>query len=352
MAKSVAALRRAIGQLCTTEGPDENVIREARRRLLLIHNPTAGVTRKRHLQTILRLLQDAGCTVDLRSTSGPGDATRLAAMANADAVDLVVAAGGDGTINEIVNGLGANPPPLGILPLGTANVVAGEIGLRTDPHSVVRTLLFGPPQKIALGQINGRRFIATAGAGFDAHVVRKIPQALKRRLGKTAYFLTAVYQIGAFSYPRYRVTIDGTVHDAASVVVANGRFYAGHHQIAPEGRLEAPRLEVCLFERTGPLGVVVCGTALLLDQLHQTIRRIPAKRLTIEGPGADPVQGDGDIIAELDAEIEAIGDALTVITPRAAERTSKAAADDAARPVGRPRPTQAAARELAPDAGD
>ena len=160
----------------------------AARRLLIIFNPAAGWRRRQRLAPVLTRLREHGCALVLRETQAPGDAERFAAEVDPDAFDVVVAAGGDGTVNETINGLARSSLPLAVIPLGTANVLAAEIGLRTDPASLARCVAFGEPRPITLGAANGRRFILMAGAGFDAQVVAGISVPMKRWLGKGAMF--------------------------------------------------------------------------------------------------------------------------------------------------------------------
>lgn len=289
----------------------------APRRLLIAFNPAAGRRRRERLAHVLDALRPFRVEVDLKETTGPGDAERFAREAEPARTDVVVAAGGDGTVNEVVNGLGVSGLPLGLIPLGTANVLAAEIELRLDPAAVAHALALGEPRRIALGRANGRRFILMAGAGFDAHVVDRVSVPLKRRLGKSAYVLAFAEQLLRFAFEPYRVRIGGRTYQAASVVVANGRLYAGRYLFAPEAALERPSLEVCLFERGGRLRVIGYAAALLANRLPEvrTFRIIRTERLTIEGRAGEPVQGDGDILTRLDARIEVEPDALALLVP-------------------------------------
>jgi diacylglycerol kinase family enzyme len=241
-------------------------------------------------------------------------------------VDVIVAAGGDGTINEVVNGLanertGPGGPggalPLAVLPLGTANVLAAEIGLDPDPGALARTIAQGPMRPVALGQANGRLFGVVLGAGFDAHVVDGVDTGLKRWIGKGAYVWEAVRQLGRFGFPEYRVTLDGTCHTAASVIVTKGRYYAGRFVIAPEARFEAPELRVCLFSRPGAWNALRYAVALGLGRLARLpdVRVLPAREVLIEGPEGDPVQGDGDIVTRLPVRVRVLPEALRIVMP-------------------------------------
>jgi diacylglycerol kinase (ATP) len=287
------------------------------RRLLIIFNPTAGWQRRRRFDAVLARLRRSGCQVTVRATRAPGDAERFAAEADPARYDVLVVAGGDGTINEAINGLCGSRLPLAILPLGTANVLAAEIGLPSDPDPLALTIARGVARPVTLGVANGRRFILMAGAGFDAHVVATVSQPLKRWLGKVAYVLASLRQAHAFRFPEYRVSIDGAARSAASVLVANARFYGGRFVVAPSADLRSPTFQVCLFERSGRLAAAGYALALLTGLLPQlsSYRIMAARRIEIQGPAGEPVQADGDIIARLDVNIMALPDALELVFP-------------------------------------
>jgi YegS/Rv2252/BmrU family lipid kinase len=319
------------------------------RRLLIIFNPAAGLRRRRRLEAVLKRLRGRGCQASVRETTGPGDAERFAAEADPTRYDVLVVAGGDGTVNEAINGLGDVRLPLAILPLGTANVLAHEIGLATDSDSVAAAIALGAPRRVTLGAANGRRFILMAGAGFDAHVVATVRTPVKRWLGKGAYALAMLRQLLAYGFPSYQVSIDGAVRQAGSVLIANARFYAGRFVAAPAADLQAPTFEVCLFERSGRFAAIGYALALFAGLLPRlaSYRILPATRVQIEGTPGEPVQADGDIIATLPARIEVLPEALELIFPPA-----RGAAEALARSAGNRRRAAApgtlepAAREI------
>lgn len=160
-------------------------------RLRVIFNPTAGSVGRRgqRLHAVLDLLRAAGVSLDLCPTAARGDARALAAAATPELCDAVVAAGGDGTINEVANGLldAGHGLPLGIIPLGTANVLALEMDLAITPQAIAGALLAGQPRPVPLARVDGRRFLLMGGAGFDAFVVDNVRLGLKRHAGKLAY---------------------------------------------------------------------------------------------------------------------------------------------------------------------
>ncbi|WP_199175517.1 diacylglycerol/lipid kinase family protein [Telmatospirillum siberiense] len=291
-----------------------------RRRILVIYNPSAGQWRRRRLKATLRDLEILGGELTLHETTRPGDAESTAEGLSATDYDVVVAAGGDGTINEVANGLikARGPvPPLAIIPLGTANVLAQEIGLRGQPPIIAKAIVSGGRQRVHLGKANGRHFIMMAGVGFDAHVVANVDLALKRHTGKIAYVLETLTQALRYGFPPCRVGIDGRTFDACSVVVCNGRHYGGPFIAAPEASLEMPVFQVCLLERGGWAHALRYGAALILGRLSRLpdVRILSGRVIRIDGQNGLPVQGDGDIIATLPVEISVAVETLELIVP-------------------------------------
>lgn len=293
------------------------------RRLLVIHNPTAGRRRRRRLDAVLHLLAEAGCTVTLVPTTKRGDAEDFAATAIADRVDLLVAAGGDGTLNEVANGLarrralGLPPLPMAIVPLGTANVLAAEIGLAEDVASIARTILEGVPRRVYPGIANGRRFLCMAGSGLDAFVVQDVNHRLKRLLGKGAYVLETLRRLWLGPPEPYRLVIDGRSETAAQIILAKGHFYGGTFVIARQARLEEPLLWACLFRRGGRWAALRYILAVMLGVPHRLrdVDILPVRRVAIEGRAADPVQGDGDTVTRLPADIGIDEEGMELVFP-------------------------------------
>lgn len=292
-------------------------------RVLVIHNPAAGRGRARFDATLAELRR-LGCTPEILATGRRGDAEDLARAAARLGFDRVVAAGGDGTINEAVNGLAGGGLPLALLPLGTANVLAIEIGLDLTPRVLARTILHGTPSKVCLGRVRGaagqsRLFATVAGAGADAHAVAHVDLVGKKLLGTGAYYAEMARQLLVFPFPTYRIEVDGSRYEAASVVVSNGRHYAGRYVLAPEADITEPSFQVCLFERGGRLAALRYVLAMQLDRLTEEpdYRIVTGRKVRVEGPAGDPVQADGDIVAALPVDIEVVPDALDLVMPAA-----------------------------------
>jgi YegS/Rv2252/BmrU family lipid kinase len=275
-------------------------------RVLAIYNPTAGRRRRRKLDAVIDALTRSGAEVTLWATTGRGDAERLAREASAAGFDRLVVAGGDGTINEAINGLVDRNLPLAIVPLGTANVLAAELDLPSDAAALADTVISGATRRVAIGRVNGRAFTMMAGVGFDAYVVTHVSLRLKRAVGKLAYVIETLRQLLRYRPLMYDVIVDGRPYRASSAIVANGRFYGGRFVCAPEARLESGDFQVCLFGHAGRWHVIRYALALLTGRLHHLsdITIVPARKVEIAAPPGDPVQGDGDVLARLPATIE------------------------------------------------
>ncbi len=295
------------------------------RRMLLVFNPTAG-RRKGRLDAIMAALRRRGWDVTLQETAYAGDATRIARDLTGG-YDVLAVAGGDGTQNEAANGLAddaGNAPVMAVLPFGTANVLAHEIGLGADEARIAEAAADGKPTEIYLGQAHyaggrmPRRFLLMAGVGFDAAVVAGVSGPLKRRLGKGAYVWRMIVELFRYRFPLFTVTIDGTAYDCASAIIAKGHYYGGRFVCAPDARLTDPDFQVCLFLSKGRLAVLRYAVALGLGLLHKLpdVKLVRGRNVRIDGPEGAPVQGDGDIIAALPAALSVAETPIRLLYPQ------------------------------------
>jgi diacylglycerol kinase family enzyme len=262
-------------------------------------------------------------------TTAAGDARRLAAACDAARYGVIAVAGGDGTINEVVNGLvgRSDAPAVGIAPLGTANVLAHELGLGFSATAVARTIVAGRELLVQPGEaVNGagaRCFSLMAGAGFDAKVVAGVSAPLKRRLGRAAYVWRSLVEARRYRPVRYEVEIDGVRHVASSVIVTRSRHYAGPYVVAPGAALGTPLLHVCLFERWGRSQAFRYGLALLLGRLPRAAgyrviagRAVRVSVLSDAGERREqPVQIDGDNALTLPVSIGLSPGAVRLLQP-------------------------------------
>lgn len=303
---------------------------------MLIFNPAAGQRTLRHslIQALLRLeLRD--WDIDWRETRWPGDATRLAYQAVEKGYDVVLVAGGDGTIGQVVTGLAGSKTALGILPVGTGNVVARDLGLpypNTRRWDVllpaVDVIISGNQRRVDVGVVyspNALRspthFLAWTGTGFDAHVTRAVeahPQ-LKRRLAWGAFVILALRSLRYFHSARAVITIDGErIDDEILLVVAsNIGLYAGLFQIAPAARLDDGLLDVYCFHGTGIATMLHHALNIVLgrQQRHPRVSVRRARHITIHTDRPFPFQIDGDFGGYTPLTIEILPRALTLYLP-------------------------------------
>jgi YegS/Rv2252/BmrU family lipid kinase len=287
------------------------------KRLLIIRNPTAGQRRARDYARALALFKQAGCAVTVAETAARGDAVRIAREADEAAFDAVVAAGGDGTINEVVNGLAGRRLPLGVIPLGTSNVLAHEIGVGKDIGRAVQTILTGRHTAIAAADAGGHLCCLMLSAGSDARAVARVRPGLKGLLGEGAYYIAGLEEIIAGPRRMLQVEVDGEAHEAATVVVMNGRLYGGKYLCSPESDMRDPVLHVILLTRPGRWNTIRYGAALVAGRLHRLhdVRIIPAMNVRISGPEGEPCQTDGDLIGETPMDIAVRPAAIELLYP-------------------------------------
>jgi diacylglycerol kinase (ATP) len=269
--------------------------------MLVIFNPVAGRRRAASLWKVLDLLVENGVKVEVAETQQAGHATELARAGVAAGEDVVVAAGGDGTIAEVANGLIGADSVLGIIPLGTANVLAKEYRLSTSPRDIANTLAYRRTKQLwpGLARMNGhdQLFVQMVGLGFDGAVVQGIQPLLKRLIGRGAYVWQSVWESVAYGFPVLRLDIDGVAHEAASVVVSKGRLYGGPYMLAPNAHPEAPGFQVALFENPGMFPALLAGAALPLGLLPHCpgVRIVPARHVAFTADNCKiPAQADGD----------------------------------------------------------
>jgi YegS/Rv2252/BmrU family lipid kinase len=268
--------------------------------VIVIFNPVAGRRRAHLLWRVLDVLVANGVRLNLVETRRAGHATELARQAIAAGADLVVAAGGDGTIAEAAAGVIGSGTRLGIIPLGTANVLAHELDLPFAPRAVAAALAFGRTRMlwpgVASAQAGTRLFVQMIGAGFDAQVVHRLSLPLKRMTGRGAYVAQSLRELARYRFPPLRILIDGAELRAASVIVSKGRLYGGRYTLAPAARPDAPGFSVAVFREGGPAAALAYGAALPLGVLPRMagLELLLASCVQICAGTEVPLQADGD----------------------------------------------------------
>lgn len=296
---------------------DMDTLATVPRRIKLIANPIAGGDASDKIRQARLCLEKEGDQVELFLTSARGDAARAAVEARSSGFDLIVAAGGDGTLNEVINGLAPSSIPLAFVPLGTTNVFALEADIPFDIAEACRIALTGVPTPICLGAAGNTRFLLMAGVGFDAEVVHRVDLRLKRRLGKLAYVVCALKVFLENPTEPFEVLLeDGGLLTGYGVIIGNGRFYGGRFSLTPGASLTEDLLEVCLLRKRGRLNLLHC---LVLMLLHRPLTPAGAmlfktRTLSIRGNSA-AVQIDGDAHGQLPMSFQALPGELVMVLP-------------------------------------
>ena len=304
------------------------------RNALLIHNPNAGnggSGRRRMLDEARRTLLLSGIEADLQETRGPGDATVMAQRAAIEGRQLVIACGGDGTLNEIVNGLAAQQNghrvPLALLPGGTANVLAKEIGLPWDIPGAAEKLVHGEIREVALGlatplnePAKKRYFLSVAGAGPDGTIVYAIDLDLKARVGILAYWWQGAREVFRYKYPHFRVVTGDEKLDVSLVVVGRTKHYGGPFRITTEADLYSDQFELMGLTTKSGLKYLSYLPTLWLGKLRGTdgVHFWKADSIVCEPLDSNPVyaQIDGEPLARLPVEFKIVPRALKLLVPR------------------------------------
>jgi YegS/Rv2252/BmrU family lipid kinase len=302
----------------------------------LIYNPIAGrkpQRREREIRKAAAALEDAGIAVQLAPTTGPGAAEELARAAASRGGELILVCGGDGTINEVINGMTPSPATLGILPGGTANIIARELGIPKSPVQAARCLPFWSPRRIALGQVSWfaaaagkapqprqRYFLSVAGAGFDAHVVYKLATTFKLAWGVPAYAWEAVRQTLRYSFPPFVCRVDDQPHQATFAVIQRTKRYGGPLRLTPNAEFFEPRFGLCLFSSRRITRWVAFVLAALARQHHRLrgVQMIQGRKVVCEAvePGTHiHFELDGELVGTLPATFEVVPEALNLLVP-------------------------------------
>lgn len=288
----------------------------------LVLNPIAGQGKPVSVQDRIQAdLDKYGLDAEILVTAKAGDGTSLARDAVGRGFDLIIAAGGDGTVKEVVNGIAGTGARLGIVPVGSVNVLARELKIPLDSGKAIRTIAEGKEKAIDLGQANDHFFTLMAGFGFDAEVVANVIQPLKDIIGTSAYVLKALETIA--SYQATDITLempDGTYSTKAFLaIVANARTYTYHLNIAPLALPDDGLLDICVFERpdTDRIGFIRQIADVFINRhiYHPAVSYFKTPHVVVKSSPDVMVQLDGDAFTTTPVEIKAIPHALSVIVP-------------------------------------
>jgi len=291
------------------------------RRAAVIMNPSSGAGGyKRDLPLMIASMRDMGLDVVELPTENPGDATRLAREAVAGGFDVVVAIGGDGTVNEAVNGVAGSEVPLAIIPTGTVNVLALELGIPLDPPDACRLLSEGTVSWIDLGLAGERYFALMAGIGMDAAVVAGMNPILKRTLKEAAFFVQGVATLLTKEEPLLIVETPDRRVEGYFIVIGNSSNYGGAFGITPLADMRDGLLDVCVLKDRSFLTTAWYWLAALTNShvKHPAVEYFRTETACIavaDGESEVLVQTDGEVAGHLPIDCRIAPRALRVIVP-------------------------------------
>lgn len=279
------------------------------------HNPPD----RRRLIAAAGLLRQEGWEVDFLYTEAPGHGIALAREAALAGADVVFACGGDGTINEVANGLVDTPATLGVVRGGMGDVFAKEVRVPREPAAALRLLLDGQRPRFDLGWANERYFLLMAGIGFDGDVVHNTPPRAKRLLGSGSHVLWAFLQLPRYHSPRARLVLDGEALEAPLywLLLGNTRSYGGVIDIASHARADDGLLEAYLFAGEG-VSWALANAARIALRRHEGAAGVSYRRVrevAVETAGI-PVQLDGEDFGVTPAAFGVRPAALPILVPR------------------------------------
>ncbi len=292
---------------------------------ILISNPKTGRYASRRLRPIQELvsqLKSLGLDVQLKLTAGPGDATELAARASRNGSSDVIVAGGDGTINEAIQGLAGTKARLAIIPRGTANVLARELGLPLNEEEATVIAARGKSRRIYLGlaidETNNlsRHFALMAGIGLDASIVRRVQPSLKKRIGRGAFWVSGLSHLASWDPHPFTLEIDGRKYTATFAAIGNAPRYGGDLAITPGARLDQPEFEVCIIETASRLRYLHLLSHAMREGMprdNPEVRFVKTNKVVAHGNAH--VQIDGELIGGLPMRFEVSSASLEVIVP-------------------------------------
>lgn len=324
------------------------------KRAIIIYNPMSGRPGRRaaNARAMTRLLEARGLQAEAFATNGPEDASRLASNAVADHVDIIVSYGGDGTLNEVIQGVAMSETALAVWPGGTANVVARDIGMMTSIERLADIIAAGKTKRISLGLARRedaeerrgdaetrrrgegvvaasprhpvpvsppppRYFLMMAGIGIDASIARGVNHRLKRATGEFAYWWCGIKHLLFWRAEPFSIEVDGKHYESAFALVGNGKGYGGGMMMTPGAKLEEPWFEVFILPPQSNNFAYLRALAACRKGTPEAGGATLIRGKHIKANSADEpwVEVDGELIGPLPITLDIVPDALSIIVP-------------------------------------
>jgi diacylglycerol kinase (ATP) len=338
----------------------------SQQRVVIIYNPMSGRAGRRveDARYMTALLAARQISAEARATAGPDDATRLARQAVSDGVEIIISYGGDGTLNEVIQGMALSSAALAVWPGGTSNVVARDLAMPFAMERLAEVIAAGKTRRIALGLAVGtegrgpgagdqeietpvvatspsfyesaesnlfaasrppvpgsrpphRYFMMMAGIGLDASIARGVNKKLKRRTGELAYWVTGLKHLFTWPAERFTITVDGQRFESTFAIIGNGKGYGGGMTITRNARLDEPLFEVYILPpQKSNLAYLRALSACMRGKPETSgATIIKGRRVQANSSHAPWVEADGEVIGPLPMTFEVVPDALTLIVP-------------------------------------
>ena len=281
-------------------------------KILVILNPAAHSERAKKTWDKIRSLPSA----TVQTTAARGDARSIAEWAVGQGFGTVVAAGGDGTINEVVNGLVGSDVALGILPVGTMNVFAAELGLPNSLPKAWEIICDRHTRRIDLVRANDQYFVQLAGVGLDAQVVQETSYNFKKNFGPLSYLISAA-QIASRKPPKLIIEHDDKREEGSFVLIGNGRYYGGPVAVFKDARIDDGKLDVLIFKNLGYLDIArYLGTIFMGSHTELAdVEYFQTKRVAVSSKEDVPVEVDGEVVTKLPVTFRISSRKLRVVVP-------------------------------------
>ena len=342
------------------------------KRATIIYNPMSGRPGRRAdaVREMIELLGKRGIAAEARATEGPDDATRLAREAVKDTTDIIISYGGDGTLNEVIQGMINGRASLAIWPGGTSNVVARDLGIPSEIEQLAELISRGKAKRISLGVARSdavsqaseagsqletkmrqyvgadnlslhlnenaetvsdsftrtqapdtrpleRYFLMMAGIGLDASIARGVNRKLKRRTGEFAYWVTGIKHLFTWQADLFVIEVDGKSYESVFAIVGNGKGYGGGMCITPHAKLDEPLFEVYILQRRANNFAYIPALAACMrgNPENAGATLVKGKHIKAHSTREPWVEADGEIIGPLPMTFDIVPDALSVIAP-------------------------------------
>lgn len=295
-------------------------------KIAVILNPTSGRGRGESQRETIHRLMDSAATAsphpvewEIFRTYARGDATHLAKHASDEGADIVVAAGGDGTCGEVVNGIAGGQAAFGVIPVGTGNDFARTIGVFGELETAIDILFSDHSRMVDLGKIGDRWFLNVAGCGFDAKVAERVNRGYRHLNDSMAYIAGVLQTLISFKSPHFKLTMDGSTYESDGMLctIANAPSYGGGMRVAPQAEIDDGVLDICFLKHAGRIEFLRAFPKVFKGEhvTHPKVRMFHAKRGRVETIPPMPILVDGEVIGETPVDFEIKPHIIKVMSP-------------------------------------